>query len=112
MKSALESKNRQALEEFLQELVLHVERPEDVDALLGVLRELRDTDVETPSLQTGLDEDPRMAVLMDRYDIFKMHSDRVVRIGFVRGVENARRVRPGLNSMRDSVYFLHESDSV
>jgi len=112
MESTLDSQNRRELEEFLQELVLYVDSPEEVDALLGILREIKETNIETQQLEAASTEVERMEVLLDRYDIFKVYPDRVVRIGFVRGIENASRVRPGLNSMRDSVYFLHESDTV
>jgi hypothetical protein len=96
------------LEEFLRELVLHIEHPEDVDTLLGILKELEDAN-RNMAEKRGSQANGRSAV-PGRYDIFKMSPERIVRVGFVRGAENAKMIVPCLNSLGDGVYFLHESD--
>jgi len=107
MNSLSDSRNRQMLEEFLQDLIVHSERPGEVDLLVELLEELRQAEREPQRQQTSASL--RLGVRSDRYDIFKKYPDRVVRIGFVRGVENARRVLPGLNSRGGTTYFLHGS---
>lgn len=106
----MDSEDRQALEEFLQELVLQVDQPEAVDVLLGILRELKDNSVEPSHM--GPSHIDRAEILLDRYDIFRMEADRIVRVGFVRGAENAKKVMPSLNSLGDDLYFLYETDGI
>jgi len=106
MKYELDSQNRQNLEDFLQDLITHSDRPEQVDLLLEILNELHQEGSELTEQQAS--ETTEVRVRFDRYDIFKMYPDRVVRIGFVRGMENAKRVLPGLNSLGGSVYFLSD----
>jgi len=106
MKTSTRIENRQ-LEEFLEELVLHIDRPEAIDVLLGILTELKRSSFETNQKQPG--QGTPAGASPDRYDIFKMSPDRIVRIGFVRGAENAKRVLPGLHSLGGSLYFLHQS---
>jgi hypothetical protein len=94
-------------EEFLQELILDIDRPEAIDLLLEILAELRKRSFgakQTPQCRNT----PRTAS-PDRYDIFRIYPDRVVRIGFVRGAENAKRVLPGLHALGGNLYFLHQS---
>lgn len=95
------------LEEFLEDLISHEDRPQQVDVLLEILKELKDAGIK--SARRRASPPARIDSRLDRYDIFKMYPDRIVRIGFVRGAENARRVLPSLNSVGDSFYFLHGS---
>jgi len=95
------------LEKFLQDLVLQVDQPGAVDALMEVLKELKNVNVVP--VHKRVTKHASGDLQLGRYDIFKMYPDRIVRIGFVRGAENAKRVLPSLNSIGDSVYFLHES---
>jgi len=97
---------RQELEQFLEELVLHVERPEDIETLLEILKTLKDAESDAQHFSVHWS---RVRPQLDRYDIFRMSRDRIVRIGFVRGAEYARRVLPGLQSLEGRIYFLHES---
>ena len=95
-----DSHQKEELGGFLQELVLNVERPEDAEALLGILKELG-----------GGGETPRSAASdWRRYDIFKLSPERIERIGFVRGADSAMRMLPHLNALGDAVYFLHHFD--
>jgi len=107
MESTLDSRNQQNLEKFLQDLILNVDRPEQVGLLLDILQEI--SHARSEPQQKHVSRPARAEPRLDRYDIFKMYPDRIVRIGFVKGVENARRVLPSLNSLGDSVYFLHDS---
>jgi len=100
MKTAREFRHRKELEEFLQELVLQVEKPEEADRLLGILKNLNDSG----EMPRGAAHDGR------RYDIFKLCPDRIERVGFVRGADNATRMLPHLNALGDAVYFLHHFD--
>ncbi len=105
MKSAFDSLNKQNLEEFLEDLITNSDRPDQVDLLVEILREIQQAGTELPEEAPARD----VRVRSDRYDIFKKYPDRVVRIGFVKGAENAKRVLPGLNSTGESVYFLRDS---
>ena len=107
MESTLDSRNQQNLEKFLQDLILNVDRPEQVGLLLDILQEI--SHARSEPQQKHASRPARGEPRLDRYDIFKMYPDRIVRIGFVKGVENARRVLPSLNSLGGSVYFLHDS---
>ena len=107
MESTLDSRNQQNLEQFLQDLILNVDRPEQIGLLLEILQEISHPRSETPHKRAS--QPARVETRSDRYDIFKMYPDRIVHIGFVKGAENARRVLPSLNSLGDSVYFLHDS---
>jgi hypothetical protein len=107
MESTLDSRNQQNLEEFIQDLIVHVDRPDQVDLLLDILQEINHAGSEPP--QKRVSRPARVEARLDRYDIFKMYPDRIVRIGFVKGVDNARKVLPSLNSLGESVYFLHDS---
>jgi hypothetical protein len=107
MEFRLDIANLETWRDFLQDLVLQVDRPEEVDVLLEILNHLKDTNAETDRARAL--RQVRTEMFLDRYDIFRMYPDRIVRIGFVKGAENAKRVLPGLNSFRGSVYFLHGS---
>ena len=107
MDNGLNSDDREELGRFLQELVLNVERPEDAEALLGILKDHRDDGQAARNASASIlgdVSDPR------RYDIFKLCPDRIERIGFVRGADNAMRMLPHLNALGDAVYFLHHFD--
>ena len=108
MESTSDSRNQQNLEEFIHDLIVHVDRPDQIDLLLDILQELNHARSE-PSPKR-LSRPDRVEARLDRYDIFKMYPDRIVRIGFVKGVDNARKVLPSLNSLGESVYFLHDSN--
>ena len=107
MDKGLDSHVREELGGFLQELVLNVERQEDAETLIGILKDLKDGSETVrdaaPGTQ-GATSDGR------RYDIFKLCPDRIERIGFVRGADNAMRMLPHLNALGDAVYFLHHFD--
>ncbi|HXX45104.1 MAG TPA: hypothetical protein VEJ38_10260 [Candidatus Acidoferrales bacterium] len=103
----MDSRNEQNLEQFIQDLILNVDRPEQVGLLLEILQEIHHSKNEPA--QKRVSRPARVEAHRDRYDIFKMYPDRIVRIGFVKGVENAKRVLPSLNSLGESVYFLHDS---
>jgi hypothetical protein len=107
METTLDSRNEENLEQFIQDLILNVDRPEQVGLLLEILQEIHHS--RTEPAQKRVSRPARVEARLGRYDIFKMYPDRIVRIGFVRGVENAKRVLPGLNSTGESVYFLHDS---
>jgi hypothetical protein len=108
MATTRDSQERKELEEFLRELVLHVEHPEDVDTLLGILKELEDANLRMAERQ-GSRANRRSAV-PGRYDIFKMSPELIVRVGFVKGAENAKMIMVCLNTLGDGVYFLRRSD--
>lgn len=108
MDTTLDSQDRNELEAFLLELVLHVERPEEVDTVLGILRDLKDGTLEMA--QESSPPAARAPSDSRRYDIFKLCPDRIERIGFVRGESNATRMLPHLNSLGDALYFLHHFD--
>lgn len=107
MDTTLDSQDKNGLEEFLQELVLHIESPEEVDTLRGILRDIRDSGVQTT--QEGDWLTCRADADSSRYDIFRLCPNRIVRIGFVRGEENAKKVIPHLNALGNGLYFLHQS---
>jgi hypothetical protein len=46
MDTTLDSQDRNELEEFLQELVLHIERPGEMDVLVGILQEIKNSGVK------------------------------------------------------------------
>jgi hypothetical protein len=109
MDTALDSQDRSELEAFLEELVRHVERPEEVDAVLEILRDCKGGGV----LETANESGPaagRTTADSRRYDIFKLCPDRIERVGFVRGERNATRMLPHLNALGDALYFLHHFD--
>jgi len=107
MNSTKKSNQKDSLEEFLQEFVLQIDQPEQVDLLLEILKELRSiTERSSAAPAQGRRQAEARA---DRYDILKMYPDRIARIGFVKGAENARRMLSSLPALGDSVYFLHES---
>ena len=108
MDTTMDSRDRNELEEFLEELVLHVERLEDVDTLLEILRTLKYDRVER-AREYRASADFRVEHL-DRYDIFKIYPNQFERVAFVRGAENARKVMQHFNARGDAVYFLHQSD--
>ena len=108
MDTTMDSRTRNGLEGFFEELALHVERLEDVDAVLEVLRSLRHERIEKAresraSADSGVDQ-------LDRYDIFKIYANQFERVAFVRGAENARKALLHFNARGDAVYFLHPSD--
>jgi len=106
METTIDIRNRK-LEDFLQELILDIDRPEAIDLLLEILTELKKRSFgakQTPRCRNT----PR-AASPDRYDIFRIYPDLVVRIGFVKGAENAKRVLPGLHALGGNLYFLHQS---
>ena len=107
MDKGLESHDREELGGFLQELVLNVERLEDAETLIGILKDLKDGG-ETAQTTASEAKDGRPD--RRRYDIFKLCPDRIERIGFVRGADNAMRMLPHLNALGDALYFLHHFD--
>ncbi len=107
MKSISDSANQHALEEFLEDLIVHSNRPDQVDFLLEILQQIRHAGGETVDECTPASQ--RAELRLDRYDIFKMCPDRIVRIGFVKGAENAKRVLPSLNALGGSLYFVYDS---
>jgi hypothetical protein len=109
MDTTLDSQDGNGLEEFLQELVLHIERPEEVDTLRGILKDIKDPGVQTTQACDWLE--CRANADSSRYEIFRLCPNRIVRIGFVRGAENAKKVIPHLNALGNGLYFLHQSSS-
>jgi len=108
MDTTMDSRTRNGLEGFFEELALHVERLEDVDAVLEILGGLRHQRIEQAresraSADSGVEQ-------LDRYDIFKIYANQFERVAFVRGAENARKVLLHFNARGDAVYFLHQSD--
>lgn len=108
MDTTMDSRTRNGLEGFLEELALHVERLEDVDAVLEILRSLRHQRIESAresraSTDSGVEQ-------LDRYDIFKIYANQLERVAFVKGAENAKKVLLHFNARGDAVYFLRQSD--
>lgn len=108
MGTMMNSRGRNELEEFLTELVLHVENLEDVDTFLEVLKYLQDERVRR-SRESGNPVHPRAAD-SNRYDIFRISPDEVVRVAFVMGAENARKLVLDFHARGDGVYFYLEAD--
>jgi hypothetical protein len=109
MDSTRKSSDNGSLEQFLEDLILHIDQPEQVDLLLEILKEIKST--TAGPARAGTQRSPQAEVRADRYDILKIYPHRIARLGFVKGAENARRVSPSLPALGDCVYFLHESRS-
>lgn len=109
MDTMMNSKGRDELEEFLMELVLHVENPEDVDTFLEILKYLQDERVRR-ARESAIPAHPRVTD-SSRYDIFKISPDEVARVAFVRGAENARKVVLEFHARGDGVYFSRQADA-
>jgi hypothetical protein len=108
MDTMMDSRTRNGLEGFLEELALHVERLEDVDAVLEILRSLRRERIERArESRASADSEVEQA---DRYDIFKIYANQFERVAIVRGAENARKALVHFNVRGDAVYFLHQAD--
>ena len=89
MNSTKKSNQRDSLEEFLQEFVLQIDQPEQVDLLLEILKELRSiTERSSAAPAQGRRQAEAPA---DRYDILKMYPDRIARIGSHRGYRAVQR---------------------
>lgn len=98
-----------SLEDFLEELILEVDKPEQIDLILDILKEIRS--VPDRPAAAGIERNATKEARAERYDILKTYPDRIARIGFVKGAENARRVLRELRSLGASVYFLHQERS-
>jgi hypothetical protein len=109
MDSATNSRNQGTLEEFLEDLLLHSNRPEQIDLLLEVLRDVQQSNKQSIQAQ-GLQSVPQDES-GGRFDVFKISEDGILRIGFVRGIDNAKKILPGLNSARTGAYFLYDTSS-
>jgi len=109
MDTMMNSRDRNELEEFLTELVLHVENLEDLDTFLEVLKYLQDERVRR-ARESGNPAHPRVADSC-RYDIFRISADEVARVAFVRGAENARKLVLDFHARGDGVYFFREAES-
>jgi hypothetical protein len=108
MDSATNSRNQAALEEFLEDLLLHSNRPEQIDLLLELLRDVQQSNrqaVQGAGLQSVSRDES------SRFDVFKISEDGILRIGFVKGIDNAKKILPGLNSVRNGAYFLYDTSS-
>jgi hypothetical protein len=98
---------RESLRDFLEELVLLIEEPEQIELIIEILNEIKSMP-DRPAA-AGLQRYTNTEGRADRYDILKKYPHRIARIGFVKGEENARRVLPSLRSLGDSIYFLYVS---
>lgn len=109
MEFSMESQNQEMLEGFLQDLILHIDRQEDVEILIEVLETMKRRSQKAR-------RDQRITSALNgkcagRFDIFKMDSDRIARIGFVKGADNAKMILPGLNSIGITIYFLNDANT-
>jgi hypothetical protein len=109
MDSATDSRNQGALEEFLEDLLLHSNRPEQIDLLLEVLRDVQQSNRQALQAESLRSVPPDESG--GRFDVFKISEDGILRIGFVRGIDNAKKILPGLNSVRNGTYFLYDASS-
>lgn len=107
MDSIRRSHEISSLEEFLEELILQIDEPEQIDVLLDILKEIRSASARPAA--AGIQRHAKGDARVERYDIVKKYPHRIARIGFVKGAENARRMLPGLRSLGSSVYFLHQA---
>jgi hypothetical protein len=109
MEFLLNGKNHEELEEFLQDLLLHATRPEEIDSLLQLLRTVQRS--RTEAALEPLPQDVPQDEIGGRFDVFKINAAGILRIGFVRGIDNAKKILPSLNAVKDGVYFLYDAKS-
>ena len=96
------------LEEFLEDLLLQSNSPEQIDLLLELLREVQQSHKRSVQTKTLL------SVLQDenagRFGVFEIAEGGILTIGFVTEVGNPRKILPGLYSVRNRAYFLYDTN--
>ena len=100
-------RNQQLLEEFLEDLLPWIDRKQDFDVIIEVLRSMQKTD----SLPVRDDMPAQFRKIDDacRFEIFKMQPEGIVWIGYIEGFENAREILSSLNAVKSGVCFLYDN---
>jgi hypothetical protein len=109
MEAAASCSNQENLEQFLEELILQSNRPDEIDSLFEALQSVQKSSAKFATIDDA-NYDPSDGV-EGRFDFFKICPDGILRIGYVRGVENAKKILPNLNSQKDGLYFVYDTSA-
>ncbi len=109
MKFQMSNRNRRLLDEFLERLLSEANRKEGTDSSVEDGRRVSEA-AKHPGDGRNAMADP-VGKPDARFDVFRMRPDGIVRIGFVQGIEDAKKLLPRLNSKGGGVYFVFDTST-